>query len=40
VLAAGIEVDAVILNNGLLKIDLVRHQPERSVRKISITSKD
>ena len=35
-LADGIEVRAVDLQNGLLFIDLVRHEPERFVRKIEI----
>jgi HSP20 family molecular chaperone IbpA len=36
VLADGIEVKSADLNDGLLSIDLVRRQPERSVRKIEI----
>lgn len=40
VLAEGIEVSGANLANGLLEIDLVRIQPERIVRKISITSKE
>jgi HSP20 family molecular chaperone IbpA len=36
VLADGIEVKSAELNDGLLSIDLVRRQPERSVRKIEI----
>jgi HSP20 family molecular chaperone IbpA len=36
VLADGIEVKSADLNDGLLCIDLVRRQPERSVRKIEI----
>ncbi len=36
VLADGIEVRAAELINGLLSIDLVRHEPERLVRKIEI----
>jgi HSP20 family molecular chaperone IbpA len=36
VLADGIEVKAADLDNGLLSIDLVRHEPERLVRKIEI----
>jgi HSP20 family molecular chaperone IbpA len=36
VLADGIEVKSAGLNDGLLSIDLVRRQPERSVRKIEI----
>jgi len=35
-LADGIEVRAADLMNGLLSIDLVRHEPERLVRKIEI----
>ena len=36
VLADGIEVRSADLSDGLLSIDLVRRQPERSVRKIEI----
>jgi HSP20 family molecular chaperone IbpA len=36
VLADGIEVKSADLSDGLLSIDLVRRQPERSVRKIAI----
>jgi HSP20 family molecular chaperone IbpA len=36
VLADGIEVKLAELNDGLLSIDLVRRQPERSVRRIEI----
>lgn len=36
VLADGIEVKSADLTNGLLCIDLVRHEPERLVRKIEI----
>ncbi len=36
VLADGIEVKTADLANGLLSIDLVRHEPERLVRKIEI----
>lgn len=36
VLAEGIEVEGANLNNGLLEIDLIRLQPERIIRKISI----
>lgn len=39
VLAEGIEVKSADLANGLLAIDLVRHEPERYVRKIEIGSK-
>ena len=40
VLADGIEVQSADLKNGLLMIDLVRLEPERLARKISITSSD
>ena len=36
VLAEGIEVESAELDNGLLSINLTRHEPERSIRKISI----
>jgi HSP20 family molecular chaperone IbpA len=36
VLADGIEVKTADLSNGLLAIDLMRHEPERLVRKIEI----
>lgn len=36
VLADGIEVKSADLANGLLSIDLVRHEPERLIRKIDI----
>jgi HSP20 family molecular chaperone IbpA len=36
VLADGIEVQSAELSNGLLAIDLVRHEPHRLVRKIEI----
>lgn len=36
VLADGIEVKSADLSNGLLSIDLVRHEPERLVRTIEI----
>ena len=36
VLADGIEVESADLANGLLAIDLTRHEPERLVRKIEI----
>lgn len=39
VLAEGIEVAEARLDNGLLSIDLIRHEPERVIRKISIASK-
>lgn len=38
VLADGIEVRSAELSNGLLAIDLVRHEPERLVRRIEIGS--
>jgi len=38
VLAEGIEVSGANLANGLLEIDLIRIQPERIIRKISIKS--
>ena len=38
VLAEGIEVSGANLQNGLLEIDLIRIQPERIIRKISIKS--
>lgn len=40
VLAEGMEVGGAELTNGLLSIELVRLQPERVVRKISIKSKE
>ncbi len=36
VLADGIEVRSADLENGLLIIDLVRHEPDRHIRKIEI----
>jgi HSP20 family molecular chaperone IbpA len=36
VLADGIEVQSADLSNGLLAIDLVRHEPHRLVRRIEI----
>ena len=36
VLAEGIEVRAADLDNGLLTVDLVRHEPDRMVRRIEI----
>jgi HSP20 family molecular chaperone IbpA len=39
VLADGIEVRNADLSNGLLAIDLVRHEPERLVRRIEIGRK-
>jgi HSP20 family molecular chaperone IbpA len=40
VLADGMEVEGADLKNGLLSVDLVRPQPERLVRTISITPHD
>ncbi len=37
VLADGIEVKSAGLENGLLSIDLMRHEPERMVRRIDIS---
>jgi HSP20 family molecular chaperone IbpA len=39
VLADGIEVKAANLQDGLLTIDLVRHEPDKLVRRIEIGSK-
>lgn len=39
VLADGIEVRSADLANGLLAIDLVRHEPERLMRRIEIGSE-
>ncbi|MGD9671061.1 MAG: Hsp20 family protein [Hyphomicrobiaceae bacterium] len=39
VLADGIEVRSADLSNGLLQIDLMRHEPERVVRRIDIGEK-
>ena len=36
VLADGIEVRSASLENGLLTVDLVRHEPDRHVRRIEI----
>jgi HSP20 family molecular chaperone IbpA len=36
VLADGIEVRSADLENGLLTVDLVRHEPDRMVRRIEI----
>lgn len=36
VLADGIEVQSADLSNGLLAIDLTRHEPDRLIRKIEI----
>jgi len=38
VLAEAIEVNGANLENGLLSIDLVRHEPERVIQKIDIKS--
>ncbi|PCI02806.1 MAG: heat-shock protein Hsp20 [Hyphomicrobiales bacterium] len=40
VLAEGIEIENAELQNGLLEINLIRLEPERIIRKISITSKE
>jgi HSP20 family molecular chaperone IbpA len=40
VLAEGMEVLGADLKNGLLEIDLARPEPERLVKKVSITSHD
>jgi HSP20 family molecular chaperone IbpA len=40
VLAEGMEVSGADLKNGLLSIDLVRPQPERIVKSISIKECD
>lgn len=37
VLAEGIEVAGADLRDGLLSVDLIRHEPQRVVRKIEIT---
>jgi HSP20 family molecular chaperone IbpA len=39
VLAEGMEISGAVLENGLLSINLTRHEPERIVRRISISSK-
>ncbi len=39
VLADGIEVKSADLANGLLTVDLVRHEPDRLVRRIEIAAK-
>ena len=39
VLAEGIEVSGANLESGLLEIDLIRIQPERIIRKVSIKSR-
>jgi HSP20 family molecular chaperone IbpA len=38
VLADGIEVKAAELSDGMLRIDLVKREPERAVRKVEIKS--
>jgi HSP20 family molecular chaperone IbpA len=40
VLADGIEVKGADLNNGLLAVDLVRHEPDRMVRRIEIGDRN
>ncbi len=40
VLADGMEVLSADLKNGLLSIDLARHEPERIVKTIAISSSD
>ena len=40
VLAEGMEVLGADLKNGLLEIDLARPEPERLVKKVSITNND
>lgn len=40
VLADGIEIRSADLSNGLLSIDLVRHEPERLVRRIEIGERN
>lgn len=40
VLAEGMQVTGAELKDGLLSIDLVRPEPERTVRKIRITSRE
>ena len=39
-LADGMEVRGAELANGLLSIDVVRPQPERTVKKINIAARD
>jgi len=39
VLAEGMEIAGAVLENGLLSINLTRQEPERIVRRISISSK-
>jgi len=40
VLADGLEVKSADLDNGLLVIDLVRHVPDRIVRRVEITKQN
>jgi HSP20 family molecular chaperone IbpA len=40
VLADGIEVQGADLAHGLLSIDLVRHEPERQIRRITIGTRE
>jgi HSP20 family molecular chaperone IbpA len=40
VLAEGMEVQSADLKNGLLSIDLIRLQPERVVKSISIKESE
>jgi HSP20 family molecular chaperone IbpA len=40
VLAEGMEVQGADLKNGLLLIDLIRPQPERTVKTIAINELD
>ena len=40
VLAEGMQVKSAELAQGLLSVDLVRPQPERMVRKITIVARD
>ncbi len=37
VLAEGMQVQAAVLKNGLLSVDIMRPEPERLVRKINIS---
>jgi HSP20 family molecular chaperone IbpA len=39
-LAEGMEVQGADLSSGLLSIDLVRHEPERVIRRIAIINRD
>jgi HSP20 family molecular chaperone IbpA len=40
VLADGMDVTGAELKDGLLSIDLVRPEPERTIRKVKIASRD